>query len=266
MRNTHWKYITGALTGLTLAEENAWAQKAITVAQVDSEARVFSASQNYTVNFVKDPIQPYFVVSAFFCTAHNTPAERRLLESALDFWNRQSGRFAYQVKTASGEKILCPVFFELTEAPGYYNASGFFMPAGQIDPFSLIYLEVLPDERMQVLNRGSEGAHAVGYTGPQAIFISEAYSDQESIGIHEMGHVLGAFHVDHSVMDPNLLFVIPKVKKKTIQHILGEAGIPLKGKPMKGTSKANLFSRTIAKRKIVKYHDSVSPSLWVFNR
>ena len=216
MHNTQWKYVTGALTGLALGEETAWAQRVIPAALVNAEveARVFSASQNYAVNFVKDPIQPYFVVSAFFCTAHNTPAERRLLESALGFWNSQSGRFAYQVKTASGEKILCPVYFELTEAPGYYNTSGFFMPAGQINPFSLIYLEVLPDERMKVLDKTSEGAHAVGYTSPQGIFISEAYSDQESIGIHEMGHVLGAFHVDHSVMGPQFAICHPQGEKE----------------------------------------------------
>lgn len=217
-----------------------------------------------SIRFIDDQFNPHFKIEAYYCAAHNTPEERKLLEASLDFWNKQSGKFGYKV-IKDGEEQVIPVYFELSEAPGYYSQEGFFIPSGRLNFKLLTYLEVIPDERLRKLDLKGAEAITVGYTTNQAIFVSEKYAENTTIGMHEMGHSLGACHHKHGIMDPNLLFVKPRVKKKTIRHLLRQAGIPVKGKVKHSPSPLSLLTRTYPDMgKVVKNKKELSQALLVF--
>ncbi|MEM6632283.1 MAG: hypothetical protein AAF694_21585 [Bacteroidota bacterium] len=187
-----------------------------------------SDTQSASIRYVEDSDHPHFVVEAYFCAAHNTDTERRILEASLDFWNGQSGRFGYKIQVDGKEQII-PVYFHLNEAAGIYDGNGFFLPAGRVNSSLLTYLFVVPDKRLRKLDKLMESGRAVGFAAPNAIYISDEYVDSKTIGLHEMGHILGAKHVKNSIMDTEVSLLIPKVRKKTIRQILAKGGIPVKG-------------------------------------
>ena len=223
-------------------------------------------SKNSSIRFIDDALNPHFRIEAYYCAAHNTPEERNLLDASIEFWNSQSGKYGYKV-LKDGEEQIIPVYFELSEAPGYYSREGFFIPAGHVDYKFLTYLEVIPDERLRRLDKKETDAITVGYTTDQAIFVSEKYAENTTIGMHEMGHSLGATHHRHGIMDPNLLFVKPRVKKKTIRHLLRMAGIPVKGKVKHASKKPPIFSDMYpATGKVVKNKEEANRTLLVFGK
>lgn len=266
--NTIW---AGALSSMAIYSGSLFGQclehkhsifKPFKTAHVSSVKKV----KNSTIRFIDDALAPHFRIEAYYCAAHNTPEERNLLEASIDFWNNQSGKYGYKVMK-DGEEQVIPVYFELSEAPGYYSREGFFIPAGHVDYELLTYLEVIPDERLRKLDRKETESVTVGYTTDQAIFVSEKYAKNTTIGMHEMGHSLGASHHRHGIMDPNLLFVTPRVKKRTIRHLLRMAGIPVKGK-VKHTLKEKPSFPHIYPRsgKVVKNKKESNRTLLVFGK
>ena len=220
---------------------------------------------NSHIRYIKDTVQPYFVIQAYYCAAHNTAEERKLMEASIAFWNKQSGKYGYKVSKGEDSEVL-PVYFELSEAPGYYSGEGFFVPAGRIHPNLLTYVEVIPDEKLQALYQKNPNEVSVGFTTHHAIYVSDKYADKMSIGMHEMGHSLGASHCRHGIMDPDLLFVKPRVKKGTIRNILKEAGIPVKGAKVSQAKRAiRRHNLSLGKGKVVKNKQGISRQLYVYN-
>ena len=257
-----YKIWAGALSSIAISEHMAFTQPLM---EDSSQRKVskeniwnwVSHTKSSRIRFVKNQNEPYLVVEGFFCSANNTQEERQILDAALDFWNRQSGKFGYKIKFEGEEKII-PVFFQLYEASGVYAENGFFLPAGRINSNLLTYLEVVPDKRMKRLDKSLLGGHAIGFAAPNTIYISDKYADIKSVGYHEMGHVLGAKHVSHSVMDATISQVKPKVKKKTICQILARGGVPVKGLKRMAKSSRGLFKGNFKGGKIVKHKQKVS--------
>ena len=262
--------MTGALSSMALYQGSLLGQALVLNQERNKALKPQKAVKPVKVNnshirYIKDTVQPYFVIQAYYCAAHNTAEERKLMEASIAFWNKQSGKYGYKVSKGEDSETL-PVYFELSEAPGYYSEEGFFIPAGRIHPNLLTYVEVIPDERLQKLYQKNPNEVSVGFTTHQAIYVSDKYADKVSIGMHEMGHSLGATHCRHGIMDPNLLFVKPQVKKKTIRNILEEAGIPVKGSKISHAHKVhkqrNLKWR---KGKVVKNKQGACKQIFVYN-
>ncbi len=167
------------------------------------------------------------IIRAYICSARMDKNERQLLWAAIEFWNSQGGKYAYQIKTEDGKTRL-PVYFQLMEAPGMYNKSGMFIPSGDISHHMVTYLQIVPDEKMQMLDHPGSNGHTVGYTTAHHIYISDKFADLPIISIHEVGHKIGASHTGQSIMAKEVHSLKTKVKKKTIRDILRKGGLPLK--------------------------------------
>jgi len=172
--------------------------------------------------------QQVIIIKAYIYAANPSKAANRLVDAAIEFWNAQSGKFAYKFKIGNRE-ITLPVFFQLVEAPGMYNEGGLFIPSNDISYRLTTFIQILPHEQIRLLD-SEPHTHTVGYTTSQGIYISEKYAHNDQIGIHEVGHKIGARHSGQSIMASEVHALKMKVKKRTLKDILSRGGLPVKGR------------------------------------
>jgi len=222
--------------------------------------------KGYSINLERVGENPAIVIRAYICSISMDETERYLLRAAIEFWNDQSGKYAYQIKSDDDTTRL-PVYFRLMEAPGIYSKSGMFIPSGNISHQLITYLQVVPDEKMQMLDHPESHGHTVGYTTTHHIYISDKYVDKPIISIHEVGHKIGATHTSQSIMARDVQSLKKKVKKKTIRDILRYGGLPVKGKKVENhefisqisTDVFNSMNLEDIRTKVVKYKKSTPP-------
>ncbi|MEM9722015.1 MAG: hypothetical protein AAGA10_22300 [Bacteroidota bacterium] len=191
----------------------------------------FSAFPQQALGIEKSPIitekvspapSTPLIVKKYFCAAHNTEEEKTLLREALTFWNGQSEKFAFRFTNEAGAVVTLPISFELALAPGTYTEWDFFLPHPDVPTQNLVYLEVIPDERLRRLDRSRShtATHAIGYAYQGTVAISQDFAHMKEVAIHEIGHILGAQHARASIMDSHIHCYTSHIKRKTIHQII----------------------------------------------
>ncbi|GAB4426502.1 MAG: hypothetical protein OHK0039_44530 [Bacteroidia bacterium] len=200
-----------------------------TAAAQDSKAEAKPVIQSFGVEVSHARDRKEIVVRSYFYAATNHPEEHRQIQAAILFWNKQSGRYAYEI--GKGRKTLrYAIRFELAQAPGAYNESGYFMPLALIDAGMINAVQIVPDQDMNRLQPSGPDRQIVGYAPGNQIYIAASHGSNTVIGIHETGHKLGAGHAGGHAMGENLDLISLRVSKPTIREVLAAAGIFGRGK------------------------------------
>lgn len=161
---------------------------------------------------------------ANFYPGHGLPDEQKQIEEAVRFWNSQSHRFVYRLLDGR-ESLEYLIVFRLREIEGAFDENGFFRPAEAHDARHLIPLSLVAQADLDRLQSHQTAHQIVGYAPPHHIYISHAYKHETLIGMHEVGHQLGAGHTYWDIMNHSLEGAVPKVSKTTIYDLLASIGI-----------------------------------------
>lgn len=185
--------------------------------------------RNLNRQYTSIQIKHYRSQSIIYITAHlalvkDHPLAQMQLQAAINYWNSQSGKFVLEVKQGK-KKVKYPVHFDLREASGIYNEQGFFVSQGQTLSTGIVFLEVVSREAMNKLSRSGKKAKVAGYWQAPFIYLSEDMANDPLLGIHELGHVLGAKHQEKGIMQRELSMLKPKLSRKSVKQILQFSGL-----------------------------------------
>ena len=180
------------------------------------------------ITVIHDDSAPRIVLRSWFYAAQNSPEERRQMQAAIRFWNDQSGRFGYRLGRGRQAKVY-RLHFQLAEAAGHYDENNFFIPVANTNLHSLNQVQVVADQALARVPASSPQRVVAGYAPQNFVYIAASHSDNLMVGIHEIGHRLGAGHAA-GVMHCALDHPTSHVARQTIREILATAGIIGKGK------------------------------------
>ncbi len=195
------------------------------------------ARPSVAITVVHDENPPRIIIRSWFYAAQNSPKELRQMRTAIQFWNDQSGRFAYRLGQGRAARDY-GVHFELAEAPGYYNEANFFIPLASTNLRTLNQVQVIADQALARIPASHPEGQIAGYSPENFVYIAASHSDNLMVGIHEIGHRLGAGHAP-GVMHCTLEHPTSYVATQTIREILATVG--MLGRSKKGLELAHRY-------------------------
>ncbi len=167
---------------------------------------------------------PTIVIEAQFYAVKNHPLAKDIIQTSVAFWNSQT--FWYNFEAGKAPYKVC---FNLREAKGQY-VNSFFFPSDYMNCGEAIPVEIVPDTVMNKYFSSKEG-RVLGYSPRNRVFIRESYASNLNVGLHEIGHRLGAIHHHHGrIMNAEFNRVHPEVTVETIKGILRAIGVTFEKK------------------------------------
>lgn len=181
-------------------------------------------SETRAYQVIIDHYQQTITIQASFYPAHGQAAEWRQVQAGVAFWNNASGTFHY-ISRKSADSWQYEIRFNLIGLYGYWDENDFFLPASGYDHRYLTSVALVAPEQLARISASHPAYQVIGYAPNHHIYISEAYADEYAIGMHEMGHRIGAGHTNRGIMSHALGSLTNRISKETVKSLLVTAGI-----------------------------------------